>query len=345
MFDYPHKLLVERVLRLKALVLKEQGNINSLDIVYDRPIPEPGTNEIRVKVMAAGLNPSDYQTANYKDMAGTNKRVLGIDIAGIVDAIGEDVTQFAIGDRVYYLRNITNENGGFAEYAITTAHTASKLPENIPFEFAATVPGAGFTAYQAIVQKLKPQAGKTILIHGGAGGVGSYAIQLAKQYKLTVFTTCRARDIPYVMELGADIAIDYVNQDVYQEMQRLTLGLGVDYILNTLSPEHATKDIDVLRFGGELVVTAGFPDFSRLRFFEKGLSLHEIALGAMHMVNDKNVQSNLSAIGEEVAQLISNKQLKPPAMTLIQMEDIAAHLIEMQHGQIQGKVVAIINHK
>ncbi|WP_054957938.1 zinc-binding dehydrogenase [Paenibacillus dakarensis] len=329
---------------MKALVLREQGNLNSLTIVHNRKIPIPKSNEIRVRVVAAGLNPSDHQIASYKGTGfAEEERVLGIDIAGIVDAVGSDVTNLVVGDRVYYLRSINNEHGGFAEYAVTTAHTVSKLPNDIPFAFAGVSPGAGFTAYQAIVQKLKLQAGRTILIHGGAGGVGGFAIQLAKLHNLTVYTTCQASDIPYVLSLGADLAIDYENQDVYAEINKLTNHLGVDYVLSTINPETATKDIDILRFGGEIVVTAGFPDFSRLHFYEKGLSLHEIALGAAHTVNDPQVQSNLAVIGDEFAKLISGQHIKPPAITSIKMEEIPAYLLKLKSGSIQGKVVAIIN--
>ena len=329
-------------IQLKALVLEEQGNFESLTIVHDRPKPEPNNDEIRVKVVAAGLNPSDYQTASYRGLAGNVKRVLGLDIAGIVDSVGADVTNFDVGDRVYYLRSITNEHGGFAEYAVTTAHTASNLPGNIPFGWAAVAPGAGFTAYQAIVQKLRPQAGKSILIHGGAGGVGGYAIQLAKLNGLTVYTTCQARDIPYVRSLGADQAIDYLSQDVHAEIRNLTKDQGVDYVMSTINSDTATKDIDVLRFGGEIVVTAGFPDFSRFQFYEKGLSLHEIALGAAHTVNDHAVQSTLADIGDAFATLLSEQQIQPPAITSITMEDIPKYLKKMQNSEIQGKVVAMI---
>lgn len=154
---------------MKALILEKPGELDSLTVVTNREIPEPKDNEIRVKVYAAGLNPSDYQVAEYDGLESEKKRVLGLEIAGIVDAVGSSVNNFKIGDRVYYLRSINNLDGGFAEYSVTTAHTASKLPDEVPFELAAVVPAAGYTAYQAIMQKLKPQSGGTILIHGGAG--------------------------------------------------------------------------------------------------------------------------------------------------------------------------------
>lgn len=327
---------------MKALVLEKPGSVDGLKIVYDRAIPEPKEDEIRVKVHAAALNPSDYQVASHPDLPSDEKRVLGLDISGVVDAVGSKVLDFKVGDRVYYIRSITNTNGGFAEYACTPAHTVSKLPSSIPFTTAAAVPGAGFTAYQAIIDKLRPQKGKTILIHGGAGGVGSYAIQLAKMSGLTVLTTCLGKDFEYVKSLGADKAIDFQNEDAHKRVLELTNNRGVDYVLNTVGSEIATKDIDILAFGGELVVTAGFPDFNRLRFYEKGLSLHEIAFGAVFTEGDYYAQENISKIGYKFAQLIADSKISSPKITIIKLEDIPEYLYKLRDGQISGKVIAHI---
>ncbi|MNW45906.1 Zinc-type alcohol dehydrogenase-like protein [compost metagenome] len=329
---------------MKALVLEEPGKMESLTIVHDREVPVPKENEIRVKVIASGLNPSDHQVASYVgQQSSEKKRVLGLDVAGIVDAVGSEVTNFNIGDRVYYLRSITNLDGGFAEYAITTAHTVSKLPDSISFEVAAIVPGAGFTAFQTIIQKFRPQSGKTILIHGGAGGVGGYAIQLAKLCGLTVYTTCLGKDIEYVKSLGADEAIDFTKEKVNKVVLELTNNKGVDYILSTINSDRATEDIDILAFGGELAVTAGFPNFDRMHFYDKGMSLHEIALGGAHTSGDYYAQANLASIGDEFANLLADKKIMPPAMTIISMEDIPEYLFKLKEGKITGKIVAKIN--
>ncbi|MEK4058461.1 MULTISPECIES: zinc-binding dehydrogenase [Paenibacillus] len=325
---------------MKALILEKPGELDSLTVVTNREMPEPKDNEIRVKVYAAGLNPSDYQVAEYDGLESEKKRVLGLEIAGIVDAVGSSVNNFKIGDRVYYLRSINNLDGGFAEYSVTTAHTASKLPDEVPFELAAVVPAAGYTAYQAIMQKLKPQSGGTILIHGGAGGVGGYAIQLAKICGLKVITTCLGKDIDYVRVLGADEAIDFTKGSVNEEILNLTNGRGVDYVLNTISPDSATKDLEILAFGGEMVVTAGFPDFSRIRFYDKGMSLHEIALGAAHTHGDFNAQSNLARIGDHFGKLIAEGKIISPQITTITMEEIPTYLKKLKEGKITGKVAA-----
>ncbi|SDF16582.1 NADPH:quinone reductase [Fontibacillus panacisegetis] len=329
---------------MKALILEESGSLDGLTIIMDREKPVPKDNEIGVKVFAAGLNPSDYQTASYAGSLPTSekKRVLGLEVAGIVDSVGSNVTNFKVGDRVYYLRDINNLDGGFAEYSVTTAHTASKLPETIAFEVAAVAPAAGFTAYQAIIQKLRPRSGSTILIHGGAGGVGGYAIQLAKLSGLKVITTCLGKDIEYAKKFGADEAIDFSSEDVYARISELTNGTGVNYVLNTVGPDSATKDLGVLAFGGEMAVLAGFPDFNQIKFYDKGLSLHELAVGAIYTNADIEAQSELARIGEEFSRLLEQKKINPPQITSITMEEIPAYLTKLKEGKITGKVVAKI---
>ena len=326
---------------MKALIIQEPGSLEGLRMT-EKTKPIPGKGEVRIKVLSAGLNPSDFQYAKF-NKAEDEERVLGIDICGIVDSIGSEVTNLNKGDRVYYLRSIENLHGGFAEYAITPAHVVSVLPDNIPAHVAGVIPGAGFTAYQALFQKLRPISGRTILIHGGAGGVGSFAIQLAKYAGLSVVTSCLEKDMEYVRSLGADKAIDFQSEDVHAVTMEWTTQRGVDYVLSTVGPEVATKDIDVLAFGGEIVVTAGFPDFNRLRFYDKGLSLHEMATGAALTSGDKQAEENIAVIGKELATLVSKGIIAPPKMTLIGLEEVPSYLKMMEQGKITGKIVAMID--
>lgn len=327
---------------MKALILQEPGRLDSLSVITDREKPVPEADEIVVKVMYAGLNPSDHQVASYEGLSSERPRVLGLEVSGIVEAAGAEANGFKAGDRVYYLRSIDNLDGGFAEYARTKAHTVSKLPAYMPFEVAAVVPAAGFTAYQAVIQKLRPLPGRTILIHGGAGGVGGYTIQLARHRGLTVITTCLSADFDYVTGLGADHAVDFTSPDPYGQIAALTGGAGIDYILNTVSSESATRDMELLAFGGEMAVTAGFPDFRRLRFYDRGMSLHEIALGAVYTGGTFEAQANLAKIGNEVARLLAEGTLMPPQITVIAMEEIPVYLKKLKEGKITGKVAARI---
>lgn len=325
---------------MKALIVKKPGTIDGFE-VSEISLPDICSDEVRVNVKAVGLNPSDFQTIEFlKELDPDHITVLGLDIAGIVDEIGSDVTGFEKGDRVFYLRDVNNKNGGFAEYAVTKSNHLVKIPDNISFEVAAASPGAGFTAYKVIEHKLRPISGKTILIHGGAGGVGSYAIQLAKRRGLKVITTCLGRDKEYVLNLGADLAIDFQNEDVYGIIENYTNGHGVNYILSTIGSKGATKDLNILAFDGEIAVTAGFPDFSKINFYEKELSVHEIALGVALSHENVEIQKSIQSLGNHFVELLSNNEIVPPFIDLIELKDVPQKLKEIKKGQITGKVVA-----
>ena len=140
-----------------------------------------------------------------------------------------------------------------------------------------------------MIRKLKPEVGDTILIHGGAGGVGGYAVQLAKLRGMYVYTSCSEYNFEYVRSLGADEAIDYNKVDVHEEIMRRTNGRGVDCVVNTLNTWTATRDLGILAFGGQLVAIEGLPRFEEFTFFEKAISIHEVALGAAHINGDLEI--------------------------------------------------------
>jgi NADPH:quinone reductase-like Zn-dependent oxidoreductase len=291
-------------------------------------------------VQAAGLNPVDYKLLNgWGDVQWETAPVLGLDVAGIVEGTGEDVKAFKAGDRVYGHGDLGRVNGGFAEYACLPAYAAAALPEPVRPEEAAALPCAGFSAYQAIAMKLRAQEGKTILIHAGAGGVGGYAIQLAKLRNLKIFTTCSERNNEYVRSLGADTALNYDRRDIYRELLDLTGGRGVDYIVNTLDSASATKDIDVLAFQGELAAVVEHPDFSRLRFYEKAMSIHEIALGGAHGSSDEAAKRQIGEIAEIIADLVVKGKIKPLPAQVISLREVQERLAQREGRHVHGKIV------
>ncbi|MDW8518532.1 alcohol dehydrogenase catalytic domain-containing protein [Priestia flexa] len=133
--------------------------------------PVPGEGEVLVQVHATALNPVDYKTATGGNPSWSYPHILGLDVAGVVEEVGANVTDIQVSDRVVYHGDLTKK-GGFAEYAVTTAHTVSVIPEGVSFEAAAALPCAGYTVYQALFSKLHIEEGQFILIHAGAGGVG-----------------------------------------------------------------------------------------------------------------------------------------------------------------------------
>ncbi|MBM7703597.1 zinc-binding dehydrogenase [Metabacillus iocasae] len=322
---------------MKALLLKDKGLWQEMSVGdVERPLPSSG--DILVKVHAVGLNPVDYKTATGGNSNWTYPHILGLDVAGIIEEIGEGVTEWKKGDRVVYHGNLAKK-GGYAEYAVTTAHTASRIPDEISFEEAAALPCAGYTAYQALFRKLHIQENQTILIHGGAGGVGGFAIQLAKQKGLTVITTASEHNHDYVKELGADFAIDYKQEDVVEKVMKLTNGVGVNAVLDTVSRDNATASLDALTFNGQIAFIAGPPDYTKVKTFTKSLSYHEIALGGAHFSNNRNEQEDLARMGDEMLRLLVDKKLSPLVEEVITLDEVPQALVKLSERHVKGKIV------
>ncbi len=195
---------------MKAVVVHEYGGPKVLKY-EDVPRPEPKENQILVRVMAAGVNPVDGMIrsgmfAKYeKDVF---PMIPGADIAGVVEKAGSKITKFKAGDPVYAYVSLKN-GGGYAEYAVATESEASQKPKLLTYVEAAAVPVVALTAWQALIDTAKLSAGQTVLIHGGSGGVGSFAIQIAKAHGAKVIATASTANQDLLKQLGADVAIDY----------------------------------------------------------------------------------------------------------------------------------------
>lgn len=325
---------------MKALLLEGKGRWAEMR-VGEMAKPSPKEDEVLVKVYAVGLNPVDYKTATGGNPHWSYPHILGVDVAGIVETVGENVTQWRKGDRVVYHGDLRKQ-GGYAEYAVTTAHTISLIPDAISFEEAAAIPCAGFTAYQALFRKMNIRQGETILIHAGAGGVGGFAIQLAKQSGLTVITTASRPNHDYVHALGADYAIDYKEGHFVEQVSKIMNNIGVDAVLDTVSRQNATESLDVLAFNGRIAYIAGAPDFSKVNPFTKALSYHEIALGAAHASQNLRAQMDLSEMGKEMMTLIEQKRISPMLEQVISLEEVPKGLSQLAERHVRGKIVAKI---
>jgi len=328
---------------MKAIVLEKTSQDFS-GIVYteNREMPEPKPGEIRIKVAVAGLNPVDYKLAQgWGGFTWDIPPVLGLDAVGTVDALGEGVTEFSLGQRVYAHGDLSKSNGTFAEYACVPAYAAAVVPDSISDIEAAALPCSGFTAYQAVIKKLRVQAGRTILIHGGGGGVGGYGIQLAKMNGVKVFTACFKADMDYVKSLGADFVYDY-GEDIYKKIMEDTDGRGVDYVVNTIDSVTATKDIDILAYLGELVAVVEYPDMNRVKFYEKAWSLHEVALGGAHFSGDMLSKMQIGEIAKDFINLVEKRIVKPLPIKTITIKEIPEYLAKLENKQVTGKIVAKI---
>jgi len=326
---------------VNALVLDRPGEPGSLRIA-ELEIPEPGPGELLVRVHAVGLNPADYKLIRQGHPAWTYPFVPGLDVAGTVAGLGAGISGWKIGDRVYYHGDLSRP-GGFADYAVVAAHVVAPIPVGVTFIDAAAVPCAGFTAYQALFRKLHIQPGESLLVHGGAGGVGGFAVQLARDTGAVVLTTASSRNFDYVRGLGADHAIDYNNEDVAARVMEITDGRGVDAVVDTVGRSSATNSLQMLAFNGAIACVVSLPDLSRIGSFSRGLSIHRIALGGAHLSGDRIAQEDLARMGREMGELIAAGRVDPMVGQIVTLQGIPEALDRLSRGGVRGKIVASIS--
>ncbi len=324
--------------KMKALILEKPGSPESLKIA-DQPLPEPSPGEIRVKVMAVGLNPVDYKTAEWGHPSWQWPHILGLDVAGTVDDVGSGVTNWRPGDRVFYHGDLSKP-GGYAEFAIAPAHIIARIPDNVTFEDAAAIPCAGYTAWQILSRKIPVRQNQTILVHGGAGGVGGFAIQLGRLLGLKVITTCSDDNFSVVKKLGAAQPIDYRSEDVTTRVMEITHGRGVDIAINTIDNESATEDMNRMAFGGHLACVAGLPDFTLIEPFTRAISIHESALGGAHLSGDRNAQTDLAEMGKELIEWVRDGKISSMLSKHVSLEQIPQALKDLSQRHVKGKIVA-----
>jgi NADPH:quinone reductase-like Zn-dependent oxidoreductase len=238
---------------MQAIRVHQFGGVESL-IAEDVPRPDPGNGEILLRVKAAGVGPWDAWIRSGRSVVPQPLPLtLGSDVAGIVEKVGAGVSQCRTGDAVFGATN-ARFTGGYAEYAVASAAKLAKMPTTIGFIEAASVPVVACTAWQMIREHGAVDATKRVLVHGAAGNVGAYAVQLARQVADKVVATAFSDDVPYVKTLGADQIID-VQKSRFEEL--LT---DVDVVLDTIGGDTQDRSFAVLKRGGVLVSAVAAPD-------------------------------------------------------------------------------------
>jgi NADPH:quinone reductase-like Zn-dependent oxidoreductase len=223
------------------------------------PRPDPGPGEVLVHVHAAGVGPWDgWIRAGKSALPQPLPLTLGSDLSGIVAAVGSGISGMAVGDQVFGVTN-TQFLGAYAEYAVASAGMLAKKPNSLSYVEAASVPVVAVTAWQGLFDHARLEAGQTVLIHGAAGNVGAYAVQLARRARLRSIATAGAKDIQYVRSLGADKVLDYHTQRFEDEVK------DVDAVLDLVGGETQKRSFQVLRPGGKLISAVSPPDQQRAR--------------------------------------------------------------------------------
>jgi len=249
---------------MKAIKAHAHGGPEVLKI-EDAPIPFPGRGEVLIEVHAASINPIDSKlllTDPSYDHADQNPLTPGFDLAGSVVEIGKNVKHIHVGDNVYGQAAVIKKgSGAFAEYAVTPENLIARMPDNIAFTEAAAVPLAACSAYQALVEHMKLKSGEKVLIHGGSGGIGTFAIQLAKNLGAFVASTASGAGIAYVRRQGADQVIDYQSEH-FEDILK-----DFDAVLDTVGGDIYQKSFQVLKRNGLLVSMLSVPNETLMKKF------------------------------------------------------------------------------
>lgn len=237
---------------MKAVLIKSFGAPENL-YLGEWETPQPKSHEVLVQVKATALNRADtmQRKGMYPPPPGTSP-ILGLEIAGIITEIGTEVTQWKIGDKVCGLI----AGGGYAEYAVIPASQALPIPSNLSFEEAAGIPEVFLTAFQAINWIGQLQEGESILIHAGASGVGTAAIQIAKAIGAKVFVTASKGKHETCLQLGAKKAIDYKTENFQEKILAYTDGKGVDMLIDFIAAPYLQQNLNSMNFDGRIVILA-----------------------------------------------------------------------------------------
>ncbi|GKQ42967.1 alcohol dehydrogenase [Companilactobacillus sp. RD055328] len=319
-----------------------QEGLNNLQL-NEMPVPNPQKDEVLIQVNSIGLNPVDYKLIEKPLSSFEYPHIFGLDAAGTVVSVGENVKGFKVGDRVAGHNNL-QKDGTFAEYAIFPDYSLAKILENVTFETAAALLCGAMTAYQAIFRKMNLTGKKNILIHAGAGGVGSIALQLAKLKGLDVITTVSSSKKPFVTAFSPDKIIDYKHENVSEEINKYTNDVGVDLILNTVGGNETYLDVtERLAYNGELVSIVNVPNFSDNNILsEKGLTISALNLGGAHSSTSINQKKDLGKMALELLELASTEKIDANITEVLPFNQLISGLKKLYSRDSLGKIIVKI---
>lgn len=322
---------------MKAAILKEFGPVENFEIA-DVPTPKPGFREVLVKIFATSVNPLDFQVrrGDYRNEL-TLPVITGHDVSGEIVEVGPGVENFKIGDQVYYTPAIFKGQGSYAQYHCAHESIVGLKPKNLSHLEAATLPLAAGTAWEMLVTRAQLRVNQSILVHGGAGGVGIPTIQIAKAMGAVVFTTARKVHHQFLLDLGADHVIDYEKENYIEVIQRITGGNGVDVVIDTLGGNTLSDSGLVLGQLGQVVTLVDIEKPQNL--------IHAWGKNATyHFVFTRQTRNKM----DELTKLVESGKLKPVLNKVFPLADIGkAHsLLEFKDGDenFYGKIGIEIGH-
>ena len=310
---------------MKAMLIREFGGPEVFE-AQEVGQPEIRPQDVLVKVHATSVNPVDTKIRQAGQWAGVKPpAVIGYDVSGVVEAVGEGVVDFAIGDEVFYTPDLFDGAGSYAEYHAAHEQIVAHKPENLSHAEAASLPLAGATAFQALILRAKLLAAETVLIHG-VGGVGSLAVQIAKAAGAYVIATCSDYMVEPAQNLGADLALNYKSDDFVPAVLEATDNFGVDVVFDTVGGDLLTRSIEVTKPFGRMVgivsTDTGFRDA-----FAENIDVYPLFL--------QRDRYKLDAL----RNLVERGQLRPVIDSVMPLTAVAEAHRRLEKGGVKGKIV------
>ena len=307
---------------MKAIRIHQYGGPEVLRY-EDAPRPEPADGEALIRVHAASINPIDWKVrAGYvqKYIPHSLPLILGWDVSGTIEALGPGVRDHVVGAEVYARPDVTRD-GAYAQYMTVRASDLARKPQSLDHEYAAAVPLAGLTAWQGLLDagNIGLQKGQTVLIHGAAGGVGTFAVQIAKWRGARIIASGSPKNEGFLLELGADVFLDYTREH-FEDVVR-----DVDAVLDTVGGETQKRSWAVLKRGGVLASTVGPPP-------EDVAKTHGVRAAS---ISTRTVVSQL----DEIATLIDTGVLRPIVTEILPLAEARKAHEHSQTGHTRGKIV------
>ncbi|SFK31446.1 alcohol dehydrogenase [Halobacillus dabanensis] len=328
---------------MRAMIVDKYGKVPMH--LAEMPTPEIGENEVLAEIHAASINPIDFKIRDGKVKLLVKYRmplILGNDFSGVVVKVGAKVTRFKVGDEIY-ARPRKSKIGTFAEYIAIHEDDIALKPKNLSFEEAASIPLVGLTSYQALTDILELQKGQKILIQAGAGGVGTFAIQLAKLMGATVATTASEAGANLVKSMGADEIINYKTENFEEKLK------NYDAVFDTIGGKVLEKSFEVIKSGGKIVSVSGLPNARFGKEYGSGFFKTLLFSAASHKITALGKKHNaeytflfMKPSGEQlriIANYIETGKIKPKIDRVLPFEDAQKAMEYAESGRAKGKII------
>lgn len=327
----------------EAATLREFG-APDVFVIHEIELPWPGNaDDVLVRMEAAGVNPADTFFRALGTYLGDGPgTVLGHDGAGVVEAIGENVTSVKVGDRVCFCNGgVGGDHGTYSCHAVVAEWLLAKIPDAVDFVTAASLPLVFITAWEALVERAQLRAGESVLVHGGAGGSGHIALQIANGLGARVATTVSSSaKAELAASMGAQLVVNYRDQDFITEARQWTDGKGINVAFENTGTEVFQKTLIAMAPYGRIVTLMGTPgDLEDETAYNNNLSIHNVMMLTPMWMGLESERRRQGEIVRRAMQWLAEDRIRPNVVATYPLEEVAAAHTQLEKGSMTGKIV------